>query len=748
MNILKRIFHSIRYGLKKFFIAIGRGIKRFFGFLGFKKTSKYVYNYLNDANIRSGAFMSIVIVLLEIYVIARQYHDKLMPYWPVTGDGSLPVNFDTFYKYTNGFWLLLSVGLTMTIFCLIYKRMKTSHTKVLVVNCIFAGITMIFSIFVTKIFSLFASKYTWNSTTTILNGVLVILQYSLSFLFANAVIGASIYRKVKGQASQPLAIMVITLFSAICLVFGVKVSYSDFVAGKEVMCFLTMMVYVGCLLIWRPYISIGILGSLFLGFYMIMRTYIHGEANDVGMGGGDTVNYFTFFVSLAMVCISIYHQRFKEATKDEELEYIAHYDELSGLNNFSHFLAAAKEMTENKNVPVGSKIYLFINLDSFKNYNDQRGFIAGNEFLKRFGQEIVNAFPNDIVCREASDHFVVFADAKDFKERLENLSQHVTALDDDIKPKIHAGGYVFCNREEEPRRAVDKARYACSVASKAHETIFVEYDKQMHNGYHLMQYIIRNLDEAIEKGWVRPYYQPVAWSKTGEICGAEALVRWIDPGKGFLSPGSFIPTLESTKLIHKLDASIIDSVCHDIRRVIDAGQKPIPVSLNFSRLDFQLMDAIGFLEQTVKKYNIPKNLLHVEVTESALMEDESLLKKSVNALQNKGYAVWLDDFGSGYSSLNVLKDYNFDVLKIDMVFLKGFGQNEKSKTIIKSIIDMANLIGMRTLTEGVETKEHVDFLKEAGCERLQGYYFGKPMSFEDFAKKVESGEFRIAENID
>ena len=180
---------------------------------------------------------------------------------------------------------------------------------------------------------------------------------------------------------------------------------------------------------------------------------------------------------------------------------------------------------------------------------------------------------------------------------------------------------------------------------------------------------------------------------------------------------------------------------------MDAGLPVVPVSINFSRLDFQLMDAIGFLEGLIKKYNIPKDFIHVEVTESALMEDENLLKKSVSSLKEKGYAVWLDDFGSGYSSLNVLKDYNFDVVKIDMVFLKGFEKNEKSKVLIKSIIELAKLLKMRTLTEGVETKEHVDFLKEAGCERLQGYYFGKPMSYDDFMAKIDSGEFKVAKDL-
>ena len=723
----------------KFWNKVKKAFNNSLTFMGLKRNSRYVSNYLNDANLRSGAFMSIVIVALEIFVIIRQFHDKILPKW---AEGSLDYSFDSIYKYTNGFWLLLAIGLCMTIFCLTYKNTKMSHNKVLIINGIFAGIVFAFSFFIIHIFTLFASFYTWNTTKNILDGVLLIFEYAMAFFFSLSVLAAVIYRKIKGEISQLFAILVITFFSAVCLSFGVKVSYSDFISGKEIMCFLTMMVYVGCLLIWKPYISVGLVGSLFLGFYMLLRNHV--VDGNVGMGGGDSVNYLTFAISLAMVAMSIYNQRHAEAIKDESLEYIAHYDDLTGLNNFSHFLAYTKEEMQNENVPLNERIFLFINIDEFKTYNDLRGFVAGNDFLKHVGGKIKETYPNSLVCRESDDHFVVFTKLDGFFEKLEQLNKKVAELDDEIKLALRVGGYTSNNREEDPRRAVDKARYACSIATNKHEGLFIEYDKKMHDGYHLMQYIIRHLDEAIEKGWIKPYYQPVAWAKNGQICGAEALVRWIDPNKGFLSPGSFIPTLENTKLVHKLDACIFEGVCRDIRKTIDDGRQPIPVSLNFSRLDFQLMDAVTLLEDLVKKYNIPKELLHVEVTESALMEDETLLKASVSSLKEKGYAVWLDDFGSGYSSLNSLKDYDFDVVKIDMVFLKGFDSNDKSKILIKSIIEMSNLIGMRTLTEGVETKEHVEFLKEAGCERLQGYYFGKPISYEEFMAKVDKGEFKLA----
>ena len=480
---LKKFFSNIG----NFFKKLGRSLAHAFGF---NKNSKYVSNYLNDANLRSGAFMSIVIVALEIFVIIRQIHDKL--YVP-----NKPFTFDNLYKYTNGFWLMLGIGLAMTIFCLTYKNVKMSNKKVLIVNSVFASVVFAFSFFVIKVFKMFPASYTWDSVKSILNGTLVIAEYSIAFLFSLSIIGATLYRLLKGKSSNALGIIVITLFSAICLVFGVKVSYSDFAASprKDIMCFLTMMVYVGCLLIWRPYISISILGSLFLGFYILLRTLDPTGNGDAGMGGGDTVNYLTFFVSLTMVCVSIYHQRHRDARKDEELEYIAHYDDLSGLNNFSHFLTFTKEEMTNQNIKPGEKIFLFINIDGFKNYNDQRGFQAGNRFLKDVANEIKDIFPNALSCREASDHFILFADFEGYYGRLEQLHSRVQNLDLEIKPGVFAGGYVFNNRDEDPRRAVDKARYACSVATSKHDSLFVEYDKEMHNGYHLLQYVIHRSEE-------------------------------------------------------------------------------------------------------------------------------------------------------------------------------------------------------------------------------------------------------------
>ena len=210
-------------------------------------------------------------------------------------------------------------------------------------------------------------------------------------------------------------------------------------------------------------------------------------------------------------------------------------------------------------------------------------------------------------------------------------------------------------------------------------------------------------------------------------------------------PNEFIPVLEEYRLIHKLDKAIFEAVCRDIRGAMDTGKPVVPVSLNFSRLDFELMDAVQELENIVKRYNIPREMIHVEVTESALTDNLSNLNAAINRIKELGYSLWLDDFGSGYSSLNVLKDYQFDVVKIDMRFLSNLESSEKARTLVECIVQMADRIDMLTLTEGVETEAQAEFLNSIGCTRLQGYLFGRPVPKDAFYNRIEKGELIVSE---
>ena len=201
-----------------------------------------------------------------------------------------------------------------------------------------------------------------------------------------------------------------------------------------------------------------------------------------------------------------------------------------------------------------------------------------------------------------------------------------------------------------------------------------------------------------------------------------------------ISPLIFIEVLEKVHLIHRLDALIIEQACKDLRDDIDSGFAYQPISVNLSRLDFELSDIKKIVDDAVAKYNVPKEYLVLEVTESAFSSDLSNLGDVIHSFRKDGYQVWIDDFGSGYSSFNNLQTYDFDFLKIDMNFMRNFDKNPKSKVIIASIVDMAKRLGIHTLAEGVETKEQYEFLRNIGCELIQGYYFAKPTPLEEFQK--------------
>ena len=252
-------------------------------------------------------------------------------------------------------------------------------------------------------------------------------------------------------------------------------------------------------------------------------------------------------------------------------------------------------------------------------------------------------------------------------------------------------------------------------------TIASRSDAAMH------AYIVTHIDEAVENGWVLPYYQPVVRTLTGKLCGMEALARWEDPTHGVISPAQFIPALEEARVIHLLDCSIVRQVCRCYREIADLGEQSVPISFNLSRLDFDLCDIFSEVERAAHEYGVPRRMLNVEITESVLGSDPSFMESHMRKFRDAGYQVWMDDFGSGYSTLNVLKDFEFDELKIDMEFLSRFGT--KSKTILASVVDMAKKLGIQTLAEGVETEEHRSYLRRIGCEKMQGYLFGKPCPY-------------------
>lgn len=413
-------------------------------------------------------------------------------------------------------------------------------------------------------------------------------------------------------------------------------------------------------------------------------------------------------------------------------------DELTGFYNLNGILNQLQ--SPDNQAAVGSSVIIYLNVMNFKSFNQKYGFAGGNEYLRGLASEIRALFPDELVGRAGADHFIILTkslDDKDIKDRLTRLQETTAAHEKGLKLRLKAGIYRSSGDEHDPVIMVDRAKIACDDIIKVYDRDINFFDEELEKKNNLRQYVIDNFENAFKNRYFKVYYQKEVRTLTGKVCGYEALARWQDPEMGIISPAIFIEVLEQVRLIHKLDICIIEMVCHDLRDDIDSGFAVEPVSVNLSQLDFELCDILAEIDRQREKYDIPVELLHLEVTESALTSGSDFLADQIKRLRDAGYEVWMDDFGSGYSSLNNLKNYSFDVLKIDMDFLRTFETNKKTHVIIGTIVNMAKELGIHTLAEGVETQEQYEFLHRIGCEKLQGYLFGKPKPMEEFDRAVD-----------
>ena len=409
-------------------------------------------------------------------------------------------------------------------------------------------------------------------------------------------------------------------------------------------------------------------------------------------------------------------------------------DALTGLFNMSFFYQNVQKMlalpeNRRKNISI-----IHFDIPNFKLFNERNGFRLGDELLCDIAKTIKNEFNSAVVARFSNDHFVVCStgNKENIRAKVESVYKKLLQADDSAKKvRIKAGIYFMDDRYTEIGLACDHARLACNTIKRRHDINIAVYDEMLRERLRKQQYVVDHVDEAIENEYIKVFYQPVIRVNTGKICGYEALVRWEDPNIGLLLPSEFVETLEQFHLIHIVDRFVVKKVCLDYKALVDAGEPVVPVSINISRLDFELCDIFGIIENTREEYGMPINMLDIEITESALNDNVGYIKSECEKMRKKGYQIWLDDFGSGYSSLNTLAEYDFDVLKLDLIFLKSFDRNPKTGTLMSYIMEGAKGMSLQPLCEGVETEQHYAFLKKAGCERAQGFFFGKPMPMEE-----------------
>ncbi|MBR3534137.1 MAG: EAL domain-containing protein [Clostridiales bacterium] len=584
--------------------------------------------------------------------------------------------------------------------------------------------------------------------------ILLFVAVSLACILSMAYARRDLLRKKSNSLAQ-LSYTTIILFSIVCLVFGLFTSLFEYNNSGIIMTFISMELIVICMLAWRPFISISMVVGTFVILYLAMLI-----GSDRRPELDFIIGYVIAGVSIIVTGISSYSQKKMEAEKDESLvstykhiEETALMDDLTGAANMSFFIRRASEILQDKETHYLRQMFIYLDVENFSPINEKYGFEAGNAFIRKFAGQVIDEFYDGLVGRQGDDHFVILCDKEDLEKRLANLRSYIYEFEFDTQTGLKAGGYKVTSRDENPSIACDRARYACNTIKKHFDQDYCEYDAVLDQQFQMRQYIVNNVDAAIDRGDIKVYYQPVCWAKNRKLCGYEALSKWEDKSvyaqNGFLPTPKFIPVLEEYRQVHKIDMVVVDTVCRDLRWLMDNNRPAVPVSLNFSRLDFELTDVVDLLVSCTSAYNIPHDMIHVEVTESALSDKLESLHKDLDRLKALGFPLWLDDFGSGYSSLNVLKDFEFDVIKIDMVFLSSFYEQEKkSKAVIKNVVSMAKDLGMSTLTEGVETLDEAEYLRNVGCDRLQGYLFGKPMPLKEILVKLKAGTLPVSEEYD
>ena len=409
-------------------------------------------------------------------------------------------------------------------------------------------------------------------------------------------------------------------------------------------------------------------------------------------------------------------------------------DELTGLFNMPFFYHKVQMMLMSPDSRRRQISFIHFDVPNFKLYNERHGFTQGDELLCDVAKCLRDIFVGATIARFSDDHFFVCTegDKQYVEEKVDQVYKTMLrSVDVNKRVRMKAGIFYLDDRRSEIGLACDHARLACNSIKGRHDVNFCVYDDMLRERLRKQQYVVDHVDEALEMGYIKVFYQPVIRVKSGEICGYEALVRWIDPKMGMLSPGDFIETLEQAHLIYLVDRYVVRRVCEDLRSLIDKGEPVVPVSINISRMDFDVCDIFGSVEKTRESFNIPRNFLDLEITERALNDNEGIIKTECEKMHHMGYNIWLDDFGSGYSSLNTIAEYDFDVLKLDLVFLRCFDRNPKTAMLMTYIIEGSKAMGLAPLCEGVESEAHYEFLRKTGCERAQGYFFGKPMPLEE-----------------
>lgn len=447
--------------------------------------------------------------------------------------------------------------------------------------------------------------------------------------------------------------------------------------------------------------------------------------------------------TMTIICIIlIFYIIYDKLNVKIKLQKIAYTDSLTGASTMDKFVIDANKILF-KNTQEKYAL-LYIDIDKFKYINDLFGYEVGNEILRNLTKIIKNnIFEDEIFARISADNFTIimkYVEEKDITNRLNNIFEELDLFNNNQEEKyklvLSCGIYFILPEDKDINSIIDRANIPHKMAKGGHKSSYAFYDNKIHDQEIKEKEMENTMFSSLENREFIVHLQPKIELDTGEIQGSEALVRWKSPDKGLIPPNEFIPFFEKNGFVINLDLYVLEEICIQLRKWINAGINPVTISVNVSRIHLYCNNFIETYKNIIDKYGIPAKYIELELTESIIFDNFDILIDIMNNLKEIGFLISMDDFGSGYSSLNMLKEIPMDILKLDQKFIMETYNSNRSKIIVTKVVEMAKELGMKVVSEGVETEEQFELLKEVKCDMAQGYLFGKPMPIEEFEKLI------------
>ena len=424
-----------------------------------------------------------------------------------------------------------------------------------------------------------------------------------------------------------------------------------------------------------------------------------------------------------------------QAVSENELRY----DPVTHVLNRAAFIPMVHEIVSKK--PAGSYVMSAVDIDGFKLINDRYGHIEGDRLLCYIAElHMTSSLESQgLICRDMGDVFFSIAPLDDLQkvtDATESFRDKLTGYNLPAGVDAHIGRYIIDEPDIDVGLMMDRALMAVRSIKRSSQQYVAMFNEDMRKTMLREKELIEDMRKALGAGQFVLYFQPQYNYDEGAMTGAEALVRWMHPEKGLISPSEFIPVFEKNGFISELDKYVWEAACRHIRAWMDEGINPVPISVNVSRHDFRNMDLTRVIPDLIKKYDLAPGQLNLEITESAYMDTPEELVKIVEKMKALGFTVEMDDFGAGYSSLNILKDVPVDILKLDIKFVRESSNRSRGGSILSSVVRMAHWLKVPVIAEGVETKQQADYLKSIGCLLMQGFYFNHPMPMDEEFKRL------------